>query len=74
MYTWHVLIAPIEEDGLFGMDFLFTHNADSLCRVPCDLTECLCYDGKQFCVTCHLEDVDVCQRKHEQWSSFQESG
>ena len=28
MYTWHVLIAPIKEDGLLGMDFLFTHNAD----------------------------------------------
>ena len=25
MYTWHVLIAPIEEEGLLGMDFLFAH-------------------------------------------------
>ena len=26
MYTWHVFIAPTEEEGLFGMDFLFAHN------------------------------------------------
>ena len=26
-YTWHVLIAPIEE-GLLGMDFLFAHKFD----------------------------------------------
>ena len=25
MYTWHVLIALIEEEGLLGMDFLFPH-------------------------------------------------
>ena len=25
-YTWQVLIAPIEEDGLLGMDFLFAQN------------------------------------------------
>ena len=30
MYTWHVLIAPIEEDSLLGMDFLFAHNAQSV--------------------------------------------
>ena len=26
MYTWHVLIAPIEEEGLLSIDFLFAHN------------------------------------------------
>ena len=26
---------------------------------------------RQFCVICH-GGCDVCQRKHEQWSSFQE--
>ena len=25
-YIWHVLISPIEEDGLLGMDFLFAQN------------------------------------------------
>ena len=25
MYTWHVLTAPIEEEGLLGMDALFTN-------------------------------------------------
>ena len=25
MYTWHVLIATIEEEGLLGMDFIFAH-------------------------------------------------
>ena len=25
MYTWHVLIAPIEKEGLLGMGFLFAH-------------------------------------------------
>ena len=63
MYTWHVLIAPIEEEGLLGMDFLFTHNAGSLSRVPCDLTECMCYDGKTVCVICHAEDV-MCVREN----------
>ena len=25
-YRWRVLVAPIEEDGLLGMDFLFAQN------------------------------------------------
>ena len=72
MYTWHVLIAPIEEEVLLGIDFLFTHNADSLSRVPCDPTECMCYDGKTVLCDLPCGGCDVCQRKHEQWSSFQE--
>ena len=71
-YMWHVLIAPIEEEGLLGMDFLFAHNAGSLSRVPCDPTECMCYDGKTVLCDLPCGGCDVCQRKHEQWSSFQE--
>ena len=62
MYTWHVLIAPIEEEGLLGMNFLLVHNADSLSRAPCDPTECLCYDGHTV-LTCHVEDV-MCVRRN----------
>ena len=47
-------------------------NADSLSRVPCDPTECMCYDGKTVLCDLPCGGCDVCQRKHEQWSSFQE--
>ena len=47
-------------------------NADGLSRVPCDLTECICYDGKTVLCDLQCGGCDVCQRKHEQWSSFQE--
>ena len=69
MYTCHVLIAPIEEEGLLGMDFIFTL---FLSRVPCDPTECMCYDGKTVWCDLPCGGCDVCQRKHEQCSSFLE--
>ena len=47
-------------------------NADSLSRVPCDLTERMCYDGKTVLCDPPCGGCDVCQRKHEQWSSFLE--
>ena len=40
-------------------------------RVPCDLTECMYYDGKTVLCDLPCGGCDVCQRKHEQWSSFQ---
>ena len=46
------MISEIKEEGLLGMDFFFAHNADRLSRVPCDSTECMCYDGKT--VLCDL--------------------
>ena len=64
--------STIEEEGLLGMDFLFAHNADSLSGVPCDPTECKCYDAKTVLCDLPCGGCVMCQRKHEQWSSFQE--
>ena len=41
-------------------------NTDSLSRVPCDPTECMCYDGKTVLCDLPCGGYDVCQRKHEQ--------
>ena len=47
-------------------------NADALSRVPCDPAECSCYDGQSVLSDLPCGGCDVCNKKHEQWSSFQE--
>ena len=47
-------------------------NADSLSRVPCDPTECSCYDGQTLLSDLPCGGCNVCIKRHEQWSSFQE--
>ena len=46
--------------------------ADSQSRVPCDPTEGMCSDGKTVLCDLPCGGCDVCQSKHEQWSSFHE--
>ena len=54
-YRWHVLVAPIEEDSLLGMDFLFAQNFE-LSRKGLKLN-----DQKVKTITegLNLEDVSV---------------
>ena len=47
-------------------------NADALSRVPCDPAECSCYDRQSVLSDLPCGGCDVCNKKHEQWSSFQE--
>ena len=46
-------------------------NADSLSRVPCDPTECSCYDGQTLLSDLPCGGCNACIKRHEQWSSFQ---
>ena len=58
-YRWRVLVAPIQEDGLLGMDFLFAQNF-KLSRKGLKLNG---HKVKTITEGLNLEDVAVCVNK-----------
>ena len=47
-------------------------NADFLSRLPCDPSDCDCYDGKTVLQELPCGGCKDCIRKHEQWCDFME--
>ena len=47
-------------------------NADALSRVPCDMSNCDCFDSANILSELPCGGCKTCKRKHEQWSAFME--